>query len=84
MLLNIQIRFACVQSRTGFSATLISVSRVSVLVIFMFNKEWGMKISHFSKGHCAGCSGGTEVGVVSCGWLTSTVVVVIIHNGLDR
>jgi len=43
---------------------------------------WGIKISHFSKGHCAGCSDGREVGVVSCGWLASTVVST--HNGLDR
>jgi len=34
---------------------------------------WGIKISHFSKGHWEGCSGGREVGVVSCGWLASTV-----------
>ena len=39
--------------------------------------EWGIKISHFSKSHCAGCSG-----VVSCGWLASAVVST--HNGLDR
>jgi len=43
---------------------------------------WGRKISDFSKGHCEGCSGGREVGVVSCGWLASTVVSN--HNGLDR
>ena len=30
--------------------------------------EWGIKISHFSKRHCAGW----EVGVVSRGWLAST------------
>ena len=36
---------------------------------------WGIKISNFSKGHCEGCSGGREVGVVSCGWLASTVSV---------
>jgi len=43
---------------------------------------WGIKISNFSKGHCEGCNGGREVGVVSCGWLASTVVST--HNGLDR
>jgi len=43
---------------------------------------WGIKVSHFSKGHCEGCSGGREVGVVSCGLLASTVVSN--HNGLDR
>jgi len=43
---------------------------------------WGIKISHFSKGHCASCSDGREVGVVSRGWLASTIVS--IHNGLDR
>jgi len=44
--------------------------------------EWGIKISNFSKGHCEGCSGGREVGVVSWGWLAS--IVVSTHNGLDR
>jgi len=44
--------------------------------------EKGIKISHISREHCAGCSRGREVGVVSCGWLTSTVFN--IHNGLDR
>ena len=43
---------------------------------------WGIKISHFSKGHCASCSVGREVGVVSCGWLASTIVST--HNGVDR
>jgi len=43
---------------------------------------WGTKISHFSTRHCASCSGGREVGVVSCGWLASTIVST--HNGLDR
>jgi len=43
---------------------------------------WGIKISYFSKGHCEGYSGGREVGVVSCGWLASTIVST--HNGLDR
>jgi len=32
-----------------------------------------MKISHISRGHCAGCSRGREVGAVSCGWLASIV-----------
>ena len=27
------------------------------------NTGWGIKISHISRGHCAGCSGGREVGV---------------------
>jgi len=48
----------------------------------LFCTVWGIKISHFSKGHCEGCIGGREVGVVSCGWLASTVVSN--HNGLDR
>ena len=48
----------------------------------LYSTGWGIKISHFSKGHCEGCSGGREVGVVSCGWLASTVVST--HNGLDR
>ena len=48
----------------------------------MCNTGWGIKISNFSKGHCAGCSSGREVGVVSCGWLTSTIVST--HKGLDR
>ena len=43
---------------------------------------WGIKISNFLKEHCAGCSGGREVGVVSCGWLASTVVS--IQYGFDR
>jgi len=43
---------------------------------------WGIKISNFSKGYCEGCSGGREVGVVTCSWLASTVVST--HNGLDR
>ena len=42
----------------------------------------GHKDLPLSKGHCEGCSGGREVGVVSCGWLASTVVST--HNGLDR
>jgi len=47
------------------------------------NTGWGIKISNFSKGHCAGgCSGSRQVGVVSCGWLASTVVSN--HIGLDR
>ena len=46
------------------------------------NTGWGIKISNFSKGHCEGCSSGREVGVVSCGWLASTVVST--HSGLDR
>ena len=52
------------------------------MALFSFYTEWGIKISHFSKGHCAGCSGGREVGVVSCGWLAS--IIVSTHNGLDR
>jgi hypothetical protein len=62
---------------------------VQALFIFYHNMlsvcastEWGIKISHVSKGHCAGCSGGREVGLVSCGWLASTFVSS--HNGLDR
>jgi len=43
---------------------------------------WGINISDVSKGHYAGCSGGREVGVVSWGWLASTVVST--HNELDR
>jgi len=46
------------------------------------NTGWGIKISDFSKGHCVGCSGGREVGVVPCGSLASTVVST--HNGVDR
>ena len=42
----------------------------------------GIKIYHISKVHCGGCSRGREVGVVSCGWLASTVFGT--HNGLDR
>ena len=41
-----------------------------------------IKISHILRGHCAGCSRGREVQVVSCGWLASTVFST--HNGLDR
>jgi len=44
--------------------------------------EWGIRSPTFSKGHCEGCSGGREVGVVSCVYLVSTVVSN--HNGLDR
>jgi len=46
------------------------------------NTGWNIKISHISRGHCAGCGRDTEVGLVSCGWLTSTVFST--HNGLDR
>jgi len=49
---------------------------------FLIYTGWRIKISNFSKGHCEGCSGGREVGVVSCVWLASTVVST--HNGLDR
>jgi len=42
----------------------------------------GIKIYHISRGHCAGCSRGREVGVVSCGCLASTIFRT--HNGLDR
>jgi len=53
-----------------------------VCEICSLSTGWGIKISHFSKAHCEGCSGGGEVGVVSCGLLASTVVST--HNGLDR
>ena len=55
---------------------------VCVCIYIYIYTGWGIKISDFSKGHCAGCNGGREVGVVSCGWLASTVVSN--HNGLDR
>jgi len=43
---------------------------------------WGIKISHISKVLCMGCSADREMGVVTCGWLASTVVST--YNGLDR
>ena len=52
------------------------------MYVYLLYTEWGIKISDFSKGHCAGCSGSREVGLVSCGWLASTVVST--HNGLGR
>jgi len=58
------------------------ISSLTGLYTLLINTGWGIKISDFSKGHCEGCSGGREVGVVSCGWLASTVVST--HNGLDR
>jgi len=41
-----------------------------------------INISHISRGHCEGHSRGREVGLVSRGWLASTVFST--HNGLDR
>ena len=37
----------------------------------------GIKISHILRGHCAACSRDREVGVVSCGWVASTVSISI-------
>jgi hypothetical protein len=48
----------------------------------MHYTEWGIKISHISRGHCADCSGGREVGQVSFGRLGSTVFST--YHGLDR
>jgi len=71
-----------------------SISTISLMVItfqHLFARKshdssggttgWGIKISNFSMGHCACCSGGREVGVVSCGWLASTIIST--QNGLD-
>ena len=41
-----------------------------------------IKISHISRGYCAGCTRGREVGGVPCGWLASTVFSTL--SGLDR
>ena len=41
-----------------------------------------IKISHISRGHCAGCSRDREVRAVPCGWLASTVFST--HDVLDR
>jgi len=65
-------------TKNALTVILISVAHDNNVL----NTGWGIKISHFSKGNCEGCSGGREVGVVSCSWLASTVVST--HNGLDR
>jgi hypothetical protein len=59
----------------------LSVRRCSYIVP-LYYIVWGIKISHNSRSHCAGCSGGRVVGQVSCGWLVSTVFST--HHGLDR
>ena len=43
---------------------------------------WGIKISTFRKGTVRAVVVVERWGVVSCGWLASTVVST--HNGLDR
>jgi hypothetical protein len=56
--------------------------RTEIHHVKFFTTGWGIKISHISRGHCAGCSGGREVGQVSFGRLRSTVFST--HHGFDR
>ena len=58
-----------------------SINKFEKLVHLVGCTGKSIKISHISRGHCEGYDRGREVGLVSWGWVTSTVFRT--HSDLD-